>query len=578
MATKTSQQQSSSPFARLSRFGVGLGLKSHSPPTYAQETEEEDWYIAYHGPYEVPKDTRKRDSWGDVVEEEGRDAILDAELVHRYGGGKQGVDNVEHGRGRAYSTTTGSSGTTDTNRKRIRSPQPRSGNPKRGPISSFINLDAAGGVGDSPMPPQRFPVNSPSANQVSANRTGMANFFLKRPSSSSGKVSRSPSTRSRRRPHGESRPTSSVTRRSTSLDMPRSRHQGPAMAVDTKRNPTGDDDYYNSYYSTLVSTPKSAGAFSSRPNTAGAKTSDPGPVEHTHSAPDTHKYLASAHPYSYAFPPQRETEPVHTASAAPSMVRRPSTSPLLHVKHDPKDSVSSTSHQNHRNAAQLLMSIKNPAGIHRGRDNLKVASLAPLKSSVSTPNLRRGQLPPSPISPHLPKGIDRLFSAESWCDALILPRPRFKVNNGLEALDTEIRVSGTKSSGRIVSPPLTPIARSADLDNDANMVERQSFPERREQIAQELGPKPRRRLTKSKSATSLRPTEPSIDPTPFPDPSITTDHYRANSKGKGRLQKRRPRNLVLHDLALQSEPSLDKCVTMPCLRFLAFNRVVQSGF
>ena len=66
-----------------------------------------------------------------------------------------------------------------------------------------------------------------------------------------------------------------------------------------------------------------------------------------------------------------------------------------------------------------------------------------LKASMSTPNLRAA----TGAGAVLPKGKQRWLSAETWCDALILPRPRF----ALRVID------GEGGSGRIVSPPGSPI-------------------------------------------------------------------------------------------------------------------------
>jgi len=580
MARTSQPSSSSSPFARLSRLGVGLGLKSQPSPTFPVD-QDEDWYIAYNGPYEVPKDMRKRDSWGDVVEEEGRDSIIDADLIRRYGGGSGYLDSAGYRRGRAQSATTLTSGPTEGDRRSVLS-QRHSSNIRRAPVSSYINLDAAGGVGDSPMPPQRTPVSPSFDNQAGGNRTSVADFFFGRsPSSSSKKLARSPSTNNMLQCHGESRRLSSATRKSTSLDMPRSWNQGPVLAIETKTSPLGDDDYYNSYYSTLLSTPKSAGIISprdSRPNIASTKPPGPEPIENASSRAslhETHRHPASTHPYTYTFPVQRERALTHIAPQTAPPVTRAATSPLLQTKHNPKDSVSSSSHQNHRYPAQALIGTKNSVGSRRVAGTLKPTLLVPLKSSVSTPNLRRGQLTQSPLSPQLPKGMDRWFSAESWCDAMILPRPRFKVNNGPGDLitDSDKRANG-KSSGRIVSPPLTPIAQ---LEDGPDMVEKQSFPERREQIAMESATRPRRRLTKSKSATSLRSPDPSTNPTRYPGPSMTVSpagRDRIDHKGKAKLQKRRPKNLVLDDLALQGEPSLDRCVIVPFIQLLTFDFIV----
>ena len=571
MATRTSQRPSPSPFARLSRFGLGLGLKSEPSPTYSvatKDVDEEDWYIAYNGPYEVPKDTRKRDSWGDIVEDEGRDTILGTDVLRRYGGSSKRSDitdsSMGYKRGRAQSAAsraTTISSTVEPSRRSMRSPQRRPGNIRRPPVSSYINLDAAGGVGESPMPPQRSPI-SPTSTYPTTNRTSMANFFFGRPSSSSSRKSlRSPSTTNLVK-HRESRATSPSVRKSTSLDMSHPRNQGPMMTINT-RTKQSEEDYYNSYYSTLIPTSKSVGDSRSRdkrPMTAdGTLGTEPTQgINLPAYSPDTQEHPPRAHPYSYAFP-------AHPAplKSAPAITNRSVTSPMLETQHDKKDSTSSGSQQYHPYPLQTLVSPKPPSGIHlRVVDTLKPLNLSPLKGSVSVPDLRARQQASPPASPHLPKGIERWLSAESWCDAMILPRPRFKIKQTPEEIDSgsEKRNSG-KSSGRIVSPPLTPIARSTDLGQDTDLNEKASLLEREEQVVPRSSPKLRRRLTKSKSAANLR----SAHASNHPAPAITVPpvgHHKADSKGKGKLQKqkRRPKDLVLDDLAFQDVPSLDRCV------------------
>ncbi|KIM86141.1 hypothetical protein PILCRDRAFT_776323 [Piloderma croceum F 1598] len=567
MATRTSQRPSPSPFARLSRFGLGLGLKSEPSPTYSLATKdegEEDWYIAYNGPYEVPKDTRKRDSWGDIVEDEGRDTILGTDVLRRYGGGgskpSDMTDGMGYRRGRAQSATSRAatiSSTIAPSRRSMRSPQRRPGSTRGPPVSSYINLDAAGGVGESPMPPQRSPI-SPTSTYPTTNRTSMANFFFGRTSSSSSRKSlRSPSTTNLVK-HRESRATSPSIRKSTSLDMSHPKNQGPAMTITTRTKQSEEEDYYNSYYSTLIPTPKSVSRSRDERHITDDGRLDPESTQGTNLpaySPDTQEHPPRAHPYSFAFP-------AHAAppKTAPAIITRSITSPMLETQHDNKDSASSGSRQYHPYPLQTLVSPKPPSRIHlRVVDTLKPSNLSPLKGSVSVPNLRARQQASPPTSPHLPKGIERWLSAESWCDAMILPRPRFKIKHH-EEIDSgsEKRDSG-KSSGRIVSPPPTPIARSTDFGQDTDLNEKASFLEREEQVAPRSSPKLRRRLTKSKSAANLRSTHASNHPTPAITVS-SVGHPKADSKGKGKLQKqkRRPKDLVLDDLAFQGEPSLDR--------------------
>jgi serine/arginine repetitive matrix protein 2 len=79
-----------------------------------------------------------------------------------------------------------------------------------------------------------------------------------------------------------------------------------------------------------------------------------------------------------------------------------------------------------------------------------------LKNSASTPDLRiASNLPFSRIKrlPSKPSGFkDRWLSAETWCDAVLFPRPRLRVK--------QLDEPGFVASGRIVSPPGSPLPRS----------------------------------------------------------------------------------------------------------------------
>ncbi|KAG2128965.1 hypothetical protein DEU56DRAFT_956907 [Suillus clintonianus] len=81
-----------------------------------------------------------------------------------------------------------------------------------------------------------------------------------------------------------------------------------------------------------------------------------------------------------------------------------------------------------------------------------------LDGSVSTPNLSatsHGKQPSQQSTKSTPpvSGVDRWLSPETWCDALFFPRP---------CLRSE-RAHGQYggSSGRIISPPITPVAEGA---------------------------------------------------------------------------------------------------------------------
>ncbi|KAF7425999.1 hypothetical protein PC9H_008361 [Pleurotus ostreatus] len=67
-----------------------------------------------------------------------------------------------------------------------------------------------------------------------------------------------------------------------------------------------------------------------------------------------------------------------------------------------------------------------------------------------------------PNSPHhaFPRGLDRWLSAETWCDALFLPKPRLRLRGDDPYYEKGESIVGPSSgSRRIVSPPGSPVAR-----------------------------------------------------------------------------------------------------------------------
>ncbi|KAI0715891.1 hypothetical protein C8T65DRAFT_642778 [Cerioporus squamosus] len=161
-----------------------------------------------------------------------------------------------------------------------------------------------------------------------------------------------------------------------------------------------------------------------------------------------------------------------------------------------------------------------------------------LKASMSTPNLRAA----TGTGSVLPKGKQRWLSAETWCDALILPRPRF----ALRVID------GEGGSGRIVSPPGSPI-----------------WPPGTEPSVEGASLAKVKSLKKSHSAIQLssRPEPPSPprfvpvrqEPRPEPGPSNIAQPQPILANANTHLKPFRPKSWALDDLALPSPvPSLAK--------------------
>ena len=107
-----------------------------------------------------------------------------------------------------------------------------------------------------------------------------------------------------------------------------------------------------------------------------------------------------------------------------------------------------------------------------------------LRNSISTPDLRSSQVvdyatrppkgsrqaPPLVLVPQqprsVPKGKDRWLSAETWCDALMFPRPRLKIKHdeiSTSSVEDTVTAEGSfvipirRGSNRIVSPPGSPL-------------------------------------------------------------------------------------------------------------------------
>ena len=591
MATRTVNHHAPSPFSRLSRLGIGLGLitKAPSPMTSSpmhekdgKRRDDDEWYIAYNGPYEVPQDTRKRDSWGDIVEDdqdEERDAILDADLLQRYGGFGRGnvrnsdgtnTDSRSSGagsktRGRAASgasrTTAGSSGAFDSGGRSARSnySTAHSSHPnmaytatRRTASSGFASLDA-GGIGESPIPRQRSP--TPNSNT----RSSLAGLFFGPPASAPPSTSGTFGAQKRGGSHERS--TGNITqspknrhgrRRSTSLDPPKERRK-PAPIVPPSASK--DDDYFNSYYSTLITSPASHHTFGPHARGTGqhhpqlSKTSTDGGL--------TGHPRANLHPYAYTFPP-RAGEPSTSTAPPPPLTPIPmsrsitSPAPTLKTLNTPNDAgpASDLNGRRPHTAIGPKPSIPKLSQMRLG-----------LKNSISVPNLQSKQHEKASMQSHIPSGVDRWLSAETWCDAMLFPRPRFKVKQSLYS-PSEPRASGSGSgSGRIVSPPLTP---SHDHGGSGSAMQ-----ERREQTLHPESSRPlfRRKLSKSRSAVSLRSVVPDVA-TSVPavhrlKASNATQIATSDGsglKGKAKMQGPRPQEVVLDDNVSLVAPSLDRSV------------------
>ncbi|OSX61276.1 hypothetical protein POSPLADRAFT_1070547 [Postia placenta MAD-698-R-SB12] len=260
------------------------------------------------------------------------------------------------------------------------------------------------------------------------------------------------------------------------------------------------------------------GGAAATPTTSRATAQDP---------EDTQTLYVRRHPYAFPF-----TAPL-------TRDRSPSTSPRPHV--------TARDVPNHKTAHAETPAYLKPASKPRRS----------LKASISTPNLRdppSSTLPPSGHSRSaMPKGRQRWLSPETWCDAIILPRPRFA-----------IRVDPGGGSGRIVSPPGSPVwppeanpfgqgrpvtvvGSTVETDVVRRPYEARPSVQEVREVAPVAGPS---RVHEDPEERAIR--EEKVEPA-----TVREDANAASDKSK--LKPPRPKSFAWDDLALPSPaPSLSK--------------------
>ena len=343
--------QAAQNFSKFSRPAFGFSSKSRM--TAKTEENDEDWYIPYNGPYEAPRELpnrrKARDSWGDPLDDEEDTIFNDKELHLRYGG----IDSDRHhdgermgrGRDRTFSATSGqsvSSGTIDPSRPSIGYRRSTVSSGTRHVLPSYISMDAAGGVGESPIPPPR--------SSQERNRTTLSGIF------NFNAHSRKEDS------HDYQQPPSDPDRQRTSLT----------------------------------------------------------------------KWV---HPYARAIPRKS--------------VEMPSKAPLIHLTNSPGPATSHNPSNNIKPYISSLTRVTSP--ILRNSASTPELRYSALHDAVVIPDIQNANLISQPIAmPQfvVPKAKDRWLSAETWCDAVLFPRPRLKTGI-VPSLE-----------GRIVSPPGSPVQRS----------------------------------------------------------------------------------------------------------------------
>ena len=470
--------QATFPFPKFSRSGFGLSSKSRI--TSKTEENDKDWYIPYNGPYEAPREPpnrrKARDSWGDPLELDEEDSVFnDRELQLRYGGHNEPTgtsadrhlegERMGRRRDRTFSVTSGqtvSSGTIDPSRPSIGYRRSTVSSGTHHVLPSYISMDAAGGVGESPIPPRR--------SSQERNRTTLAGIFSfnahsRKPSTNTatstertltGSIVRKPSLLQRPNVHTGS----NNEQVNNNIDPPARYSSSPEHAnsfmkdkhqqlrnqvmlyADRLTSVATDTDYYNSYYSTLVNEQRSdVNHHRHRSSLSTSEdfhhTQQPS-FDQSHVDRQKSSFTRPVHPYARAIP--RNNVEMHSKV------------PAIRLSNPPRPATSDNPNNIKPNTTRIT-SPRSP-NLRNSTSTPDLRYSAVLHDAVVTPGIRNANLIPPPIvTPQfvIPKAKDRWLSAETWCDALLFPRPRLKSG-------TVPTLGG--GSGRIVSPPDSPVQPS----------------------------------------------------------------------------------------------------------------------
>lgn len=418
MATKTQHPPSTS-----SRIRFGFGPKHsrsrpspHEPP---EHENDEDWYIPYNGPYEMPPPP------SNTYDSSGR--LLGSALVHP-GSAKSSEMGHEwpDGRmagGQSMMSALPSSGSHSSHPYRMAAasdtagatPLPTTtGFPARGPISSqtlrsgrptlitssstaFANIDSTGGVGESPTPVQR---SSPLyTSPPPSSRLSFGNFLI---FNGSTRKSRSDSVHSTRQSPRKLR----ARNRSMTLD-PLQLNRATATAIPDARHPPRSHSHL-SLSQVMERGPRQRSQTLIGTSTAAAQTPSPSHDSYATSFYSRESPLSS-HPYAHTFSASR----TESQRRAPIVI-----SPSASRSMDKGKGVDRSHQYSQLPVPDTLSSA------HQVPPHLRPASRTSLFKTFSAPNLRNFSRDFS-IGKHIPRGKYRWLSPETWCDAMLFPRPRF---------------------------------------------------------------------------------------------------------------------------------------------------------
>lgn len=447
--------------ASPSRFSwFTFGKSANASLDRAHESELDDpWYIPYSGPIEPPQEPFRRrlerDSWGDPIEGDEDEDITgvrkpyetEIDVRHPFARvSKAPVIGSDSQTGRRMRTQSGISGRTLPSDSR----PPSILSPRRLTITTTQRLPvpqlASGGVGESPMPP---PIHDRITSKE-RNGTGIAGLF-----SFGGQTKKKTPFEKELEilPEGSrkvvmERPSSKLG----SVGHKRNNSTGSNIFLRDGNLGNGrvkvarDDDYdHTSHHFSRQAPQKTRAYVAPEPSNYSSASTPFIPRMEQQISTSYSSGSNTRHPYSYVFPSS-------SGDNGPQTALLPSTDPITS---SPTCAITPTLTFSEREAC-----LQKSTGIAQGQvilprpfSNCKKSKR--LKNSASTPDLHVDSVPNlasqlrTKVHPSS-KIKERWLSAETWCDALLFPRPRLKMKK-----------AGSKADvGRIVSLPPSPVNQS----------------------------------------------------------------------------------------------------------------------
>ncbi|KAL5481095.1 hypothetical protein ACEPAI_10036 [Sanghuangporus weigelae] len=579
MTTAASSSPQPASLSRLARLKANLGLKQLSHAGSARQNRrytdanETEWYIPYNGPYEQPRGTvgmgkvrERRDSWADIVAsgERVHDPFFERDItVSGHGGAStsgHGHDfaysSSAHGhvsssrvieeqvRGRQmslaskYSESLASLGGGERRSQVAASPLTSPISSRRKPLPAFLDLDAVGvGIGESPMPIQRVGHSSNSGHGHDPHEYSQAHAW---PSSASAPAAATRDSTSSfwtfGRPSNKRNPpvNVSITRPSVDSRPSTSTHQnmapGPVTVRDRSATVTGHVGELSNARPSRLRANTSVSQATPAPGPSVTREASDQPTYHRQYVDDRPEPdrigspLYQRHPYATAVSPtghRLHSQLMPSAEKKQTAAQRRSPFPIIN--------------------APFLSTSKSFSSLRNTAKNLK--------TSVSTPNLR-GERPRggqasggssvnSPGTQSVASSGPKWLSPETWCDALLFPRPRFRLR-----------------SAHAISPPTSPLGVTPPYSAPAQ-TQYQSRTLKRSLVNRKSSPD----LHNGPHAPSSAPpivTHPNPEPPPQPSqaPAWTLAQPEAGPSQKP-LRPPRPKSFAQDDLALPSPvPSL----------------------